>query len=209
MLTMGAGSTAGATDFSTTSVKFPKRTKGLYTAEMKTKVMALADDEIDGGEMLVLDAVLKGSETKNGSEGTSIAGVTTLTIEDETQKLVYARTPKEVEDAVYAAKKAAEGDDMKFTPGEMIEVMGSALFSSAEGVTVSYSAISSDSSVASTTVSGGTVMVTAAAEGMADITITAHGMSPAGVKIIDQTDPDAASIMFPVEVGLEALSASS
>ena len=75
MLTMGAGSTAGATDFSTTSVKFPKRTKGLYTAEMKTKVMALADDEIDGGEMLVLDAMLKGSETKNGSEGTSIAGV--------------------------------------------------------------------------------------------------------------------------------------
>ena len=152
MLTMGAGSTAGATDFSTMSVKFPKRTKGLYTAEMKTKVMALADDEIDGGEMLVLDAMLKGSETKNGSEGTSIAGVTTLTIEDETQKLVYAKTQKEVEDAVYAAKKAAEGDDMKFTPGEMMEVMGSALFSSAEGVTVSYSAMSSDSSVASTTV---------------------------------------------------------
>ena len=206
MLTMGAGSTAGATDFSTTSVKFAERTKGLYTAEMKTKVMALADDEIDGGEMLVLDAMLKGSKTENGSEGTSIAGVTTLTIEDETQKLVYAKTPKEVEDAVYAAKKAAEGDDMKFTPGEMMEVMGSALFSAAEGVTVSYSAMSSDSSVASTTVSGGTVMVTAAAEGMADITITAHGMSPAGVKIIDQTDPDAASIMFPVEVGLEALS---
>ena len=206
MLTMGAGSTAGATDFSTTSVKFAERTKGLYTAEMKTKVMALADDEIDGGEMLVLDAMLKGSKTENGAEGTSIAGVTTLTIEDETQKLVYAKTPKEVEDAVYAAKKAAEGDDMKFTPGEMMEVMGSVLFSSAEGVTVSYSAMSSDSSVASTTVSGGNVMVTAAAEGMADITITAHAMSPSGVKIIDQTDPDAASIMFPVEVGLEALS---
>ena len=206
MLTMGAGSTAGATDFSTTSVKFAKRTKGLYTDEMKVKVMALADDEIDGGEMLVLDAMLKGSETKNGAEGTSLAGVTTLTIEDATQKLVYAKTPKEVEDAVYAAKKAAEGDDEKFTPGEMMEVMGSALFSAAEGVTVSYTAMSSAPAVASASVSGGTVTVTAATEGMADITITAHAMSPSGVKIVDQTDPDAASIMFPVEVGLEALS---
>ena len=206
MLTAGAGSTAGATDFSVASVKFPKRTKGLYTDEMKVKVMALVDDEIDGGEMLVLDAMLKGSETKNGSEGRSDPAKATLTIEDATQKLVYAKTQKEVEDAVYAAKKAAEGDDMKFTPGEMMEVMGSALFSAAEGVTVSYTAMSSEPSVASVSVSGGTVVVTAATEGMAEITITAHGMSPSGVKILDQTDPDAASIMFPVEVGLEALS---
>ena len=41
---------------------------------------------------------------------------------------------------------------------------------------------------------------------MADITIAAHAMSPSGVEILDQTKPDAASIMFPVEVGLEALS---
>ena len=206
MLTAGAGSTAGATDFSVASVKFPERKRGLYTAEMKVKVMALVDEEIDGGEMLVLDAMLKGSETENGSEGKSDPAKATLTIEDATQKLVYAKTQKEVEDAVYAAKKAAEGDDMKFTPGEMMEVMGSALFSAAEGVTVSYTAMSSAPSVASASVSGGTVMVTAATEGMAEITITAHGMSPSGVKILDQTDPDAASIMFPVEVGLEALS---
>ena len=29
---------------------------------------------------------------------------------------------------------------------------------------------------------------------------------PSGVQILDQTDPGMASIMFPVEVGLEALS---
>ena len=206
MLDMGTGSSAGAMDFSVPSVKFPERKRGLYTAEMKVKLKALVDDEIDGGEVLVLDAMLKGSEAKNGTEGKSQAAVTTLTIEDGTQKNVYAKTPKEVEDAVYAAKKAAEGADEKFTPGEMIELMGSAVFSTAEGYTASYTAMSSAPAMASVSVRDGTVMVTAVAEGMADITITAHAMSPSGVKILDQTDPDSATIKFPVEVGLEALS---
>ena len=73
-------------------------------------------------------------------------------------------------------------------------------------VTLTYTAESDMSAVASTSVSGGMVMVTAASEGMAHITITAHASMPAGVKILDQTDPAMASIMFSVEVGLEALS---
>ena len=50
------------------------------------------------------------------------------------------------------------------------------------------------------------VTVTAAEAGMANVTITAHATAPSGVKILPQTEPDEASIMFPLEVGLEALS---
>ena len=208
MLTMGAGSTAGAADFSvmTNPVTFAKRTSGSYTADKTVEVMALEDDELDDMEMLVLDAMVAGAEAKNGSEKDSHAGVSTLTIEEGTAKLVWAKTQEEVEAAVYAAKNAAMGDDMMFNPGEMIELMGSALFNAAEGVTLSYSAMTSDGSVASTSVdSGGMAMVTANGAGMTDITITAHASMPSGVKRVDQTDPREASIMFPVEVGLEAL----
>ena len=208
MLDMGAGSTAGASDFSvmTNPVVFPKRERGSFTATKTVEVMATADNELDGGEMLVLDAMVAGAVAANGTDKASHAGVAMLTIEEGTAKLVWAKTQEEVEAAVYAAKNAGAGADMTFTPGEMIEVMGSALFNAAEGVTLSYSAMTSDASVASTSVdSGGTAMVTAVGAGAADITITAHASTPSGVMINDQTDPREASIMFPVEVGLEAL----
>ena len=208
MLDMGAGSTASAADFSvmTNPVVFPKRERGSYTASKTVEVMATSDDVLDEMEMLVLDAMVAGSVAANGTEKDSHMAVSTLTIEDGTGKLVWANSQEEVEAAVYAAKNAGMGDDMTFTAGEMIEVMGGLLFSSAEGVTVSYSAMTSDAAVAATSVSGGMVTVTAAGAGMADITITAHASRPSGVKIADQTDPTEASIMFPVEVGLEALS---
>ena len=167
--------------------------------------LMVTEDQDIGDETLMFDAAV-GGEAKNGTEKQSVAGVLSLMITDGTQRLVYAKTQEEVEAAIYAAKNAGAGDDMTFTAGEMIEVMGSALFSSAEGVTLSYTAESSMSGVASASVSGGTVMVTAVAEGMTDITITAHASMASGVKILDQTDPGMASVMFPVEVGLEALS---
>ena len=167
-------------------------------------LMIEADDDV-GMEMLVFDASVAG-DAKIGSDTRAVNGVLSLSVEDATQKLVYAKTQEEVEAAIYAAKDAGMGDDMMFNPGEMIEVMGSALFSAAEGVTLTYTAESDMSGVASTSVSGGMVMVTAAGEGMAHITITAHASMPSGVKILDQTSPNMASIMFPVEVGLEALS---
>ena len=205
MLTLGGG-TASASDFTvmTNPVTFPKRTRGSYTAEMTVEVMATADNELDDGETLVLDAMVKGADAKNGSEGESTRGVATLTIEEGTGKLVYAKSTEDVEAAIYAAKEAGMGDDM-FSPGEMIEVMAGGLFNHAEGVTLSYTA-GSDSDAASASVSGGTVMVTAKEAGMAHITITAHASAPSGVDIVDQTDPREASIRFPVEVGLEALS---
>ena len=167
--------------------------------------LMLTKDDDYGAETLTFEAVVSG-ESKNGSQKKSVAGVLSLMIEDGTQKLVWANSQDAVEAAVYAAKNAGAGADKTLTEGEMIEVMGAALFSSAEGVSVSYTAESSMSGVASTSVSGGSVMVTAKSEGTADITITAHANMASGVKIVDQTDPGMASIMFPVEVGLEALS---
>ena len=167
-------------------------------------LMITEDDDL-GEEDLTFNAVVSGDPKVGPGEKTSM-GVLSLMITDGTQKLVYAKTQEEVEAAIYAAKNAGAGDDMTFTAGEMIEVMGNALFSSAEGVALSYTAESDTSDVASASVSGGTVMVTAGSEGMAHITITAHASMASGVKILDQTDPGMASVVFPVEVGLEALS---
>ena len=169
------------------------------------ELMVLSNDDL-GEEMLTFDAVVSGEE-KNGPGTNPVMGVLSLMIEDSTQKLVWARTQKEVEDAVYAAKNAGMGDDKMLNPGEMIEIMGSALFDKADGVSLSFTAGSDNMDVATTAVSGDGVMVTAGntAGVMAHITITAHA-SMSGVQIVDQTDPTEASIMFPVEVGLEALS---
>ncbi len=207
MLTMGAGTTAGMGDYQLpATVEFPEHNgRRPWTQSMMVKVMALEDDVLDDGEMLVIDAMLAGKETRHGADKETVAGVTELTISDKTMELVWAKTQAEVEAAVYAAKEAGMGSDMMFTHGEMIEIMGSALFNAAPNVTLSYSVMSSDEQVASTMVSGGMVSVMAEAMGMADITITAHASMPSGVKIADQTDPREASIMFPVEVGVEAL----
>jgi len=167
--------------------------------------LTLEQDDDIGMEMLVFDASVAG-DAKIGSETRAVNNVLSLTVEDATRKLVWAKTQEEVEAAIYAAKEAGSGDDMKFTPGEMIGVMGNDLFSAAEGVTLTYTAESDMSGVASTSVGGGNVMVTAVGEGMAHITITAHASMPSGVKIADQDDPRMASVVFPVEVGLEALS---
>ena len=123
-----------------------------------------------------------------------------------TGRLVWAKSEQEVAAVIAAAIAAGSGDDMTLDAGEQIEILGSALFNAAEGVTVSYAAVSSDSGVASAgIVDTLTVTVTARAGGMADITITATGSRPSGVTINPQTNPREASITFPVEVDIEAL----
>ena len=127
-----------------------------------------------------------------------------------TGRLVWANSEQEVAAVIAAAIAAGAGDDMTVDAGEQIEILGSALFSAAEGVTVSYTAVSSDSDVASAgIVDTLTVTVTARAGGMADITITATATTasppPSGVTINPQTNPRKASITFPVEVAIEAL----
>ena len=211
MLSSGAGSTASMSDYSimTNPVTFPKRERGAYTASMKVMVEAADDDELDAMEMLVLDAMVAGSVAANGTDKDMHMSVSTLTIEEGTTKLVYPKTDEEIQAVIYAAKEAGMGADMMFNPGEMIEIESAgALFNAAEGVTLSYSAMSDNDDVATVAVSGAMVAVTA--EGlpgvMAHITITAHASMPAGAKGLSQTDPREASVIFPVEVGLAALS---
>ena len=120
-------------------------------------------------------------------------------------KLVWAKTEKEVADAITAARNAGYGADRTFAAGETIEVRGSTLFNAAEGVSLTFTTASDDPDAASSAASDGTVTVTARAAGMATITITAQASQPSGVTIVEQTDPREASIRFDVEVGLEAL----
>ena len=211
MLAMGAGSTATAADYSMmpASVTFPARTRGSYTTSMMLEVEAMTDDELDDMEILVLDASVTGGVAANGAAADMHMGVSTLTIEEGTTKLVYPKTDEEIQEVIYAAKEAGMGADMMFNPGEMIEIESAgALFNAAEGITLSYSAMSDNDDVATVAVSGGMVTVTAGDMPgvMAHITITAHASMPAGAKGLPQTDPREASVIFPVEVGLAALS---
>ena len=182
--------------------------KAPWVQPVDVEVKAQVDDMLEGGEMHVLDAEVDGTE--NAMYGSNTAddmytGVAMLTIEDGTAKLVYAKPQADVEEAIYAAKAAGAGADDMFTAGEMIKIMGDALFDGAEGVSVSYTADTSDAMVASYTVSNGEVTVTAVGKGDAMITIIAHASMPSSVKINEQTDTRTASITFPVEVGLEPL----
>ena len=203
-LTHGAASSASAADYSLSSETVT------IAAESGTFMLeVLADDEIDAEE-LVLQGAVTGEAMYGDSEGAAnnMVDVGPISLMDGTMKLVYPKTDEEIQAVIYPAKEAGMGGDMTFNPGEMIEITSpGSLFNSAEGVTLSFSAMSDHDHVATTAVSGGMVTVTAGdEEGMAHITITAHASMPAGAKGLPQTDPSEASIIFPVEVGLEALS---
>ena len=211
MLKSGAGTSAGMGDYQLpATVEFEKHNgKAPWVQEMKVEVMALEDNDLDDMEMLVLDAEVAGTTAANGREPDEYMAVSTLTISEGTMKLVSPKTDEEIQEVIYAAKEAGMGADMMFNPGEMIEIESAgALFNAAEGVTLSYSAMSDNDDVATVAVSGGMVTVTAGDMPgvMAHITITAHASMPAGAKGLPQTDPREASVIFPVEVGLAALS---
>ena len=168
----------------------------------------LADDEIDAEE-LVLQAAVTGVAMYG--DAADMVDLGPISFMDGTTKLVYPKTDEEIQAVIYPAKEAGMGDDMMFNPGETIEIASpGSMFNSAEGVTLSFTAESDMEDVATVAVSGsGMVTVTAQdmAGVMAHITITAHAsMAAAGAKGLPQTDPSEASIIFPVEVGLEALS---
>ena len=177
----------------------------------KASSMATLTAEEDGvleAETLILDATVTG-EAANGKATREVMGVLELMIEDDTTKLVRAKSEAEIEKVLADAKKAGMVGD-KFMPGQKIEIRASSLFNVEEDVTVTYTAMSDKRDVASTSVSDdGVVMVMAQQmEGMAYVTVTAHAKMnmASGVKILDQTDPTEASIRFPVEVMLEELS---
>ena len=205
-LTHGAASSASAADYSLSSETVTIAAgAGKQTGTFMLEV--LADDVIDAEE-LVLQAAVTGVAT-NG-EAADMVDFGPISFTDGTTKLVYPKTDEEIQAVIYPAKEAGMGDDMMFNPGEMIEIASpGSLFNNAEGVTLSFTAMSDMEDVATVAVSGGMVTVTAQdmAGVEAKITITAHAsMAAAGAKGLPQTDPSEASIVFPVDVGLEALS---
>ena len=150
---------------------------------------ALSDEDI-GEETLMLNVKLTGQSTYGSGESN---GMFSITIEDTTKPLVWAKSQAEIEAAVYEAK--GEGP---MYPGDSFELMTEDLFMMAEGVTVAYSA-SSDGEAASASASASTVKVMAEEAGMAHITITGTA-SMSGAKALPQTVSNIASIKFPVAV---------
>ena len=203
MLSLAATSEAGAEDYRIGSAEVSVGTKTSATFELE----AIVDDADFDDEMLVLQAEVTGLAA-NGLGAT--VDLAAITITDGTTRLVWPKADEDIQAVIYPAKEAGMGDDMMFNPGETIEIAApGSMFNYADGVTLSYTAESDMEDVATVAVSGGMVTVTAQdmAGVMAHITITAHAsMAAAGAKGLPQTDPSEASIIFPVEVGLAAVS---
>ena len=66
------------------------------------------------------------------------AASTEATATPTTGRLVWAKSEQEVAAEIARAMAAGSGDDMTFDAGEQIEILGSALFNAAPGVTLSY-----------------------------------------------------------------------
>ena len=165
--------------------------------------LTVSEDQDIGMEMLMFDATVSGDATIGPETRTSM-GVLSLAIMDTTMKQVEAMPDTTIQQVVYAAKEAGAGDDMKFSPGEMIEVDASMLFTAAEGYSLSFGAMSDNMMAASASASGNMVMVMAEAPGeMVHITVTATAtMMMSGAKGLPQTTPNVAQVIFPVDVEL-------
>ena len=201
MLTMGTGSTAGASDYSImpASVTFPARTRGAYTASMTAEVTAMSDNELDDMEMLVLNAGVTGAVAANGTDKDTHAGVSTLTISDGTVKQVEPETDANVKKAVDDAVAKGAGDE-GLNPTESFSVKVTDLFKEVDGYAVDYDvSVSGDAVTADE--SNGNVVVRAAKVGESTVTVTAKAsMSMSSAVATRQTSADSAEVDFDVVV---------
>ena len=178
---------------------------------VKVKVEATENDDV--GEMeLMINATLTGDEKANESREDDSAAkevklepASTLTITDETAKLVWAKD--DVMSVVEGAIRAAAGADGVLNPGDSIEIEGSDLFGSASGVTVVYDADAvpdDDKVVVEQSSSRNELAITPTQAGSWDITVTATAVSANGATV-SQTKANVAQIMFPINVTLQDL----
>ena len=174
----------------------------IASGDMSTTIELTASEDQDVGmEMLMLDAVVSGDQDV-GEETRSSMGVLSLAIMDTTMKAVEAMSDEMIQQVVDAAKEAGAGDDMKFSPGESMEVDASMLFTAADGYSLTFSAMSGNSMAASAAVSGNMVMVEAMEPAMGvHITVTATA-TMSSAQGLPQTTPNVAQVMFPVDVEL-------
>jgi hypothetical protein len=208
MLTAGAGTTAGMGDYTLPAmVTFEEWDgTGSSTDSMMVEVMATMDDDLSEDEMLVVDGEVDGTENAKNGDNTDYdmyPGASMLTIEDTTERYVWANDPADNYPLIMAAIEEAAGDDGMFTVGDpAIEILGSALFSSAAmpGMSIVYEATSNMEDVAAASESDNVLMVMAMMGGDAEITITATAVLPAGLENLPQTAQNVAQLKFPVTV---------
>ena len=175
-------------------------------AESASVEMTVSEDQDVGMEMLMFDADVSGAAS-NGTETRTSTGIVSVGLMDTTMRAVEAVSDEIVQEIVYAAKEMGAGEDMKFSPGEMIEIDASMLFTVAEGYSLGHGAMSDNAMAASASASGNMVMVTAKEPGMGvHITITATATAMmSGAKGLPQTTPNVAQVIFPVDVELADL----
>ena len=171
-----------------------------------TVALTASMDQDVGMEMLVLDATVSG-DAKNGKETVTTMGVLSLAIMDATMKSVEAVSDEMIQEIVYAAKEMGAGDDMMFSPGEMIEIDASMLFMPADGYGLTYSAMADNDMAVDVSVMGNMVMVMGMEPAMdVHVTITATATSMmSGAKARPQTTPNVAQVIFPLDVELADL----
>ena len=170
------------------------------TRSGKFSLEAVTNDDV-GPETLVLTASVTGDATYGDmpSENTAV----TLTIVDNTKKQVEPQPEADRNKAVTDAMTAAGGDDDGLNPGEAFSVDGKALIKANTGYTATYTATSSNTAVATVTVSGDVVTVTPEkAGGPATITVTAiaNRAVSSATTIESQTVADRATVSFDVTV---------
>ena len=214
MLTPGDMSSAEMEDYdlTPTMLTFDEWDGKVSTAleSMMVEVMAHMDDDIEMGDddVLMIDAEVDGTMSEYGPNTMydMYPSASTLTLEDATDRLVWANDPDDNYPLIMAAIKEASGDNMMFTVGDpAIEIMGQALFSHAdnmEGMTIEYAATSNMEEVARASEADNMLMVMAMSTmgGEAEITITATAVLPLGLKNLPQTEPNVAQLKFPVTV---------
>ena len=160
------------------------------------------DDDI-GEDTLTFMATVTG-ESANGTEPSDAGTVLSLTIVDGTAKLVEAKPRDDVYQVIMDATAMA-GDD-GVNPGESIEIPLDDMFQVAPGYNLSFGFNMEGSDVAATaaTLAGSNLNVNALEPGQAKFTVTATANAMgSSVEILDQTTPNVAQVLFPIDVVLK------
>ena len=200
-LSPSSSGTAVAADYNLASatIDIPKGDHTKMSAAVKLE--AVADQDV-GMETLVLDAKVDGGVAANGP-GTEQAGVLTLQITDTTQKQVAAKTQTET-DAAFSSAMAAQAGSEGLNPTESFTVDAKDLFTVTAGFTATYTPASSDVGVATVSVTGDQVMISAVSAGTSTITVTARTL-PVSSANPTQTVSNTAAVEYTVTVADKAI----
>ena len=169
--------------------------------------ITIAAGAMSGSAMLTANESVTVVATGDGISGLLQVEVTvTAAPEPDPEPIpnpISAKPEDEAYPVIMAAIAAGAGDDEMLTPGESVELMGSALFTVMDGYDATYR-VSVDSAAVSGLADGDSISVTAASAGDAKVTITGTAtMMAASSFDASQDATNVASITFPVTVEAE------